>query len=184
MSENTEKTNLQETMSEIVTEVKTEQQNVNHETGAITIMQKIDDTLMLVKDENGKFRKMRIFPYYSSITPETQEQKINFYKMFVENDNVKNMSEHTDKVLDVVGVVREPYESIDENTGAISYGVTTKLLTKENIVFATSSKSVAMKTEDFQHLLGEPSEDNVWRIKIIKKKSEVSRYSYIDIVLG
>lgn len=159
--------------------------NINYETGEVSTMQKIDERNIMIKDPvTKKFSKKRLFPFYSTFDPQTQEEKINFYKKFVENDDIKTMSEHVGEKLSVVGVIREPYEKTDEDNGTFSYGVTVKLLDSEDNVWATSSKSVAIKTEEFEKLIGMCTFDNPWHIEILKKKSDISKYKYIDITLA
>jgi hypothetical protein len=71
-------------------------------------------------------------------------------------------------------VITKPYNKINEETGALEYGVITYLITPEKQAFVTSSKSVYFSILNIMDLFGKPSDDD-WEditIKVFSEKAD------------
>lgn len=107
----------------------------------------IEDTenYTIVRTQDGKFKKnMKYHKYFSKI-PETEEETIELFKVFNSDSNdglVTSMKNAVGEKIGIEQVYMQPYESFDEDTGNVTNGVTTTILSTKGEYFATSSKSV------------------------------------------
>lgn len=99
----------------------------------------------IVKDpKTGKYRKAMYYKQISSKVPETDEEVLQLFMVMNDTDNklvtpMKNVV-GLEFVLDEFHT--SPYESLDEDTGEITRGVTTTIKDTDGNWYATSSKSV------------------------------------------
>src|SRR5699024_8059800 len=140
-------------------------QNVDVETGEIVPREKIvQDTedYRIVQLEDGTFKKNMKYKQYFSRVAETEEEKIELYKVFndSESDLVTPLKNMTNKELTIKHVFIQPYESFDEKTGNITDGVTTTIEDVEGNYYATSSKSVYYTIFNIMKTFGFPTDEN------------------------
>lgn len=140
-------------------------ETVNATTGEITSSNGFDiilGTQRLVKEEKDfnvfydeetkKYSRKQRYHEFSSVTPETTEEKINLLKLL---DNATEMKHAIKKEIKVGGVIFSPYSKLDEDTGNTELGVTTTLLTaKFDQAFVTSSKTFYNKLKGIIVTLG------------------------------
>jgi hypothetical protein len=137
------------------------------------------------KDESGKFKRKAVYAAFSSIVPETKEQKIAMMNLLNgDEDTTSPLGEHIGQQIQIADVIFNPYDKVNEDTGEMEYGVLSYLITPENQVFVTSSKSVYFSLKRIFQVFGEPhySEDEVLTIKIVKKQGQNFKYTDIQIV--
>jgi hypothetical protein len=137
------------------------------------------------KDESGKFKRKAVYTAFSSIVPETKEQKIAMMNLLSgDGDTTSPLGEHIGQQIQIADVIFNPYDKVNEDTGEMEYGVLSYLITPENQVFVTSSKSVYFSLKRIFQVFGEPhySEDEVLTIKVIKKQGQNFKYTDIQIV--
>jgi hypothetical protein len=137
------------------------------------------------QNEEGKFIRKAMYKPFSSIVPETKEKKIAFMNLLNGDGETTNpLGEHIGSHIQVADVIFNPYDKINEETGEMEYGVLTYLITPENVVYVTSSKSVYFSMKRIFQVFGEPhySEDEVITVKVVKKQGQQFKYTDIQIV--
>lgn len=145
--------------------------NVNTETGEIvpreTIVQETDD-YRIVQLEDGTFKKNMKYKQYFSRVAETEDEKIELYKVFngQGTDLVTPLSNMTGKEIVIDHVFIQPYESFDEKSGNVTDGVTTTIQDVDGSYYATSSKSVYYTMFNIMQTFGFPTDDNYKPVKV------------------
>jgi hypothetical protein len=145
----------------------------------------VKEEYQVLQNEEGKFTRKAMYKPFSSIVPETKEQKIAFMNLLNgDDDNTNPLGDHIGSHIQVADVVFNPYDKINEDTGEIEYGVLTYLITPENVVYVTSSKSVYFSMKRIFQVFGEPhySEDEIITVKVVKKQGQQFKYTDIQIV--
>lgn len=143
----------------------------NTETGEILqneiVVQETND-YKIVQLPDGKFKKNMKYHEYSSRQAETEEEKIELFKVFndTENELVTPLSNMQGKEINIAHVFTQPYQSFDEETGAVNEGVTTTLQDVDGSYYATSSKSVYYSISNILKAFGSPSSDNYKPVKV------------------
>jgi hypothetical protein len=139
----------------------------------------------ITKDENGKFKRKAVYSHYSSVVPETKEQKVAMFNLLNGDDEqTAALGEHIGALLQVANVIHNPYDSLNEDTGELEYGVLTYLFTPEDQVFVTSSKSVYHTLQNVYKVWGEPTSwEEPLKFKVVKKKGREHQYTDIKIML-
>lgn len=133
----------------------------------------------------GKFVRKAVYTSFSSVTPETKEQKIAMLNMLNgDNENTQPLGEHIGKQFEVADVIFNPYDKINEETGEVEYGVLSYLITPEGVIYVTSSKSVYFSLKKIFMVFGEPhySAEDVITVKAVKKQGQNFKYTDIQIV--
>lgn len=139
----------------------------------------------VTQDERGKFKRRAVYQPYSSLKPETTEQKIALFNLMEgDSEAALPMGEHNGAVLALSDVVIKPYNSVDEETGEIENGVLTYLFGNNDEVYVTSSKSVYHSLKNMFSVFGFPhySEGEELEIKIVKKQGERFKYTDLELV--
>lgn len=129
--------------------MKNELANVNMETGEImelssgNVKRETED-YMIVQLPNGKFEKRMKYKAIATFEPKTTEEEVELYKVFNEEDfeKVYTMSHLVDQEFNIVNFITKPYESFDEDTGDVTFGVITTLITDDGKYLTSSSKTV------------------------------------------
>lgn len=146
-----------------------------------------DENFLIVKTPENKFKRKAKYKAYSSVNPETPEQKRKMFKLLNDSDEsgiASPMKDNIGVTFNLVDVVCQPYDTIDEDTGERQLGVISYLFSDEGDVFVTSSKSVYHTLQNMFQAFGEPhyTEDDKLPIVIIEKQGE--KYKYVDITLA
>lgn len=113
----------------------------------------------IVKLPNGKFKKNMKYHPYASRKPETEEEKIELYKLFNDSgsDILTPLRNMINKEIFIDHVFIKPYQSFDENTGNVTEGVNTYIQDTEGAYYATSSKSVYHTIKGIIESFGDPT---------------------------
>lgn len=140
----------------------------------------------IVQTEDGKFKKNMKYQSYFSRQAETDEEKIELYKVLNEdnNDNVIEMKTMIDKQIDIVHVFINPYTSFDEDTGKNSHGVTSTIQSSDGNYYVTSSKSVYYTLKNMFETFGYPTDENYQPIKVIVTGTKQKNGIQINLKLG
>lgn len=167
--------------------------NVNQETGEII---KNDNMEIVVEENNdyvikqlqdGTFRKERKYHKYYSKEPETQEEKIELYKVFnSSDDNNELVTPLSNMVGETIGIDQfytNPYESFDEKTGTNTPGVTTTILDNGHY-YATSSKSVYYTLTNLIKSFGSPANEDYKKIYVKVTGTKRQNGVQIDLALS
>lgn len=139
----------------------------------------------IAKTSDGKFKRKAIYKSWSSVNPETREQKIAMMNLLDgDSDLAQPMGEHTGAQIKVADVIFSAYDKIDEDTGEMEYGVLTYLITSEGVAYVTSSKSVYHSVKKMFMAFGEPHyfEGEEVVVQVVKKKGQKHMYTDIKIV--
>ena len=135
------------------------------------------------QDAEGKFKRKAKYESYTSVVAETKKEKIALLNLLEGSDeNTNGLKDHVGKQISVHNVIMRPYDKINEETGELEYGVLTYLLTKDNIPYVTSSKSVYFSMKRIFEVFGTPDTEE-WEegmtIKVIEKKGH--EHKFVDI---
>lgn len=138
----------------------------------------------LTVDANGKYKRKALYKAFSSVVAETREQKINLMNLLDSDDIALPMSEYTGATIKVSNVITKPYDSVDEDTGEITSGVLTYLLTPDGLAYVTSSKSVYFTLQTAMTVFGEApySSGDELIVEIVKKQGKQFKYTDIKVV--
>lgn len=135
------------------------------------------ENYIMVKKPDGTFKKNMKYKAFFSRAADTDEEKIELYKVFndVNNELVIPMKNMVGKEVSVAHVFMQPYESFDDKTGATVLGVTTTIQDVEGNYYATSSKSVYYRLFNIFQTFGSPKHENYKPVKVkvlgIKQKN-------------
>lgn len=145
----------------------------------------IKENYEITQNEEGKFVRKAIYKPFSSITPETKAEKIAMMNLLNgDGENSLPLGENIGKHIPLADVIFNPYDKINEETGESEYGVLSYLITPENVVYVTSSKSVYFSLKRVFQVFGEPhyEGEDVITVKPVKKKGQNFNYTDIQIV--
>jgi hypothetical protein len=144
----------------------------------------IKESYEITQNAEGKFQRKAVYQPFSSIVPVTKEEKINMMNLLNGDDVGQPLGENIGKQFQIADVIFNPYDKVNEETGEMEFGVLSYLITPENIVYVTSSKSVYFSLKRIFQVFGEPhySEDEVITIQAVKKKGQQFQYTDIKIV--
>ena len=133
---------------------------------------------------DGKYKRKAVYNSFTSVRPETREQKIAMMNLLDSDDVALPMSAHIGAEIKIMDVILKPYDSVDEDTGEIASGVLTYLITPEGIAYVTSSKSVYFTLQTAFSVFGEPhynaGEEVI--VQIVKKDGQKFKYTDIKVV--
>lgn len=161
--------------------------NANTETGEITntemIVQETAD-YKIVQLPDGSYKKNMKYRTYFSRIAETEEEKIELYKVF--NDSESGMVTQLKNMINKEIIIKHfytlPYESFDEKTGAVTDGVTTTIEDVDGSYYATSSKSVYHTLLNISQTFGLPSDETYKPLKV--KVTGTKRQNGVQIDLS
>lgn len=143
------------------------------------------DEKMVREDENfvtyqnqvtGKFSRKMKYKDYSSIVAETREQKISLLQL---KDNAIEMKKVIDKKIKVGAVIMEAYTQLDEDTGTITQGATTTIISDDyKKCYVTSSKSFYIKMQEAIKLFGSEMFNEGEELQIVPVKKKGTQFEY------
>lgn len=135
-------------------------------------------------DAYGKHKRKAVYQQYSSIVPETKQEKLNFLNL-LNGDVAQQMNDHIGKQIAVSNVIFNPYNSLDEETGEEVNGVNSFLITEDGTAYVTSSKSVYNKMKDIITAFGEPAwlGEDMPIVKPVKKQGRNFKFTDLEIVM-
>lgn len=155
MTKSNENTNAVTTTDALTGEVLT-----RHNTSVIVSE---TDEFAVMLGEDGKFVRKAKYQEYSSVVAETREDKIWLLNLMDSDEDSglgKSLKENVGKEIEVENLITRKYDSVDEDTGELIYGVLTYLITPDKEVYVTSSKSVYFSMKHITDLFGQPHEAN------------------------
>lgn len=137
----------------------------------------------VVQTPDGKFKRTAVYNQFSSVIPETREQKINMMNL-LDGDGALAMNDHIGAKIEIADVILNPYDSVDEETGEVTYGVLSYLIDTDGNAFVTSSKSVYFTLRKIFTVFGEPhyGEGETITVEIVKKQGQSFKYTDIKVV--
>lgn len=138
----------------------------------------------VVQTTDGKFKRVAVYNAFTSVKPETREQKIAMMNLLDSDDVALPMNDSIGAEIKIADVITKPYDSVDEETGEITSGVLTYLITPEGVAYVTSSKSVYFTLQTIFSVFGEPhyNEGEEIVVKIVKKQGQQFKYTDIKVV--
>lgn len=130
--------------------------------------EKMEQDFEVVQTPDGKFQKVMKYRKYYSFIPETTQDQLRLYNALNDQTNkivtpLKNM---IGEKLTIKNVFMNPYESLDRNTGELTYGVTTSIENADGAFFATSSKSVYYSLINMFESFGYPNTDSYNHLEV------------------
>lgn len=138
----------------------------------------------IVKTADGKFKRVATYKAFTSVRPETREQKIAMMNLLDSDDVALPMNDYIGAKLKISDVITKPYDSVDEETGELSNGVLTYLITPDGMAYVTSSKSVYFTVQTIFDVFGQPhyGEGDEIIVEIVKKQGQQFKYTDIKVV--
>lgn len=139
----------------------------------------------VIQGADGKFTRRAVYQAFSSVRPETKEQKIAMMNLLESDDVAVPMNDSIGAQIEVENVILSPYDSINEETGEITNGVLTYLIDPKGVAYVTSSKSVYFTVKRIFQVFGEAPFEEGERVKVEIVKKQGTQFKYTDIkVIG
>ena len=140
---------------------------------------------MVVRKADGKFGKIMKYEKLITIEPQTIEEKKELFSIMNEDDNDKvvPMKDAVGMNLEIVDFFTSPYESLNEDTGATEYGVTTTIKSTDGMYYVTSSKSVYYSLLAMVNAFGMPHTPDYVPIAFTITSTKQQRGNQINIKL-
>lgn len=141
----------------------------------------VKESYELFVDQEGKYRRKAVYSAWSSVHPETKEQKIALLNLLNSGDEAAALSDYIGAQIQVADVLFNPYDRINEETGEQEFGVLSYIITPEGTPYVTSSKSVYFTLKRMFQVFGEPhySGEEVVTVQPVKKKGK--EFQFIDL---
>src|SRR5699024_719274 len=123
----------------------------------------------IVKLSDGTFKKNMKYKQYHSFVPETEEDTIELYKVFndEQSDLVTPLKNMVNKEIVIKNLFMNPYQSFDEKTGNVTNGISTTIQDLDGNYYATSSKSVYHTLNNLMESFGYPNTSNYKPLKVL-----------------
>ena len=141
-----------------------------------------DKDFIVYQKPDGTFERKMKYHEFSSIVTETRSEKIALLQL---RDKAEEMKGFIGKEILLEGVIITPYTSLDEETGEISHGATTTIIT-DNFTKAvvTSSKTVYFKIKELLDLFGQDlfNEGDQLTIRPVTTKGQKHMLTTIELV--
>lgn len=139
--------------------------------------------LVIKQDADGKFKRTATYNDFSSVVAETKEQRIALMNI-LDGDEAIPMRKESGATINLVDVITRSYESVDELTGELQYGVLTYLFDKDGKVYVTSSKTVYFTLQKIMQVFGQPTYEgeNVLKLEIIERPGQHNEILDIKVV--
>ena len=140
---------------------------------------------LTVKGADGKFKKIMKYQQLITIEPQTLEEKKELFSVMNEDDNEKvvPMKDAVGMNLEILEFFTTPYESLDEDTGETTYGVTTTIKSTDGMYYVTSSKSVYYSLLAMVNAFGMPHSDGYVPIAFTITSTKQQRGNQTNIKL-
>lgn len=173
-----------------MTQQNNELATVNTQTGEISThvsneRLSADGRFLLYVDETGKHRRKMIYKEFASVTPETREEKVAFFNLLNDEESATPMKDAIGTEIVIRDVILQPYDRINEETGAEEYGVVTYIIGQNDEAFVTSSKSVYNSLQNLFTTFGKPSysADFAPVVKIISQAGQTKGRTIVNLKL-
>ena len=139
--------------------------------------------LVIRQDADGKFKRTATYNDFSSVVAETKEQRIALMNI-LDGDEAIPMRKASGATINLVDVITRSYESVDELTGELQYGVLTYLFDKDGKVYVTSSKTVYFTLQKIMQVFGQPTYEgnDVLKLEIIERPGQHNEILDIKVV--
>lgn len=164
----------------------TKNENVNEvanvEENELTVIQRETDDFVVLKDENGKFKRKAKFKDYSSVVIKDRKDKMWLVSILEGDEESGNgLKSHVGKQIEVQNVITRTYDKINEDTGVLEYGVLTYLIDPSGIAYVTSSKSVYFTINRLMEYFGTPDSEEWENITVLVKSKKMQNGDSIEI---
>ena len=86
--------------------------------------------------------------------------------------------------ITIADVIINPYDSVNEDTGEMQYGVLTYMIDTNGEAYVTSSKSVYYTLQNVFKVFGTPhwEEEEAVTVQVVKKKGLQFNYTDINVI--
>lgn len=135
----------------------------------VTSLTDSDGKPVVVFDETDKkYKRITKYADVCSLVPNTIEEKLELAKVIMGTHNkIVQMKQAVGKEFEIQAFATKPYDTVDENTGSVSYGVTTTLWTTDGDILVTASKSVYHTLRQLFSVFGTPGSADYPNLKFI-----------------
>lgn len=152
-------------------------------TGEIVISE--TNEYKVIKVVDGTFKKQAKYHKFHSRTPETEEEQLEFYKVFNDDDSklVTPMKNMVDQEITLQHVFITPYDKFDDKTGNVDTGVNCMVQSVDGHYYATSSKSVYHTLKGIFQSFGNPKNPEFKPLKLKVTGTKQKNGVQIDLQL-
>lgn len=118
----------------------------------MSVLVREDENYRVFQQPDGKFVRKLKFKPLMTVKTESTEEKLNLLKLRETAIEMKNI---IGQEIEIEGVIIEPFDRINEETGEEEHGATTTLITEGfSKLVVTSSSTVYMKIMEWYSLFG------------------------------
>lgn len=143
----------------------------------------------VLRNAEGKFQRRAVYQDWSSVHPETREEKIALLNLLNagegEEGGATGLNDYIGGEIKIADVIFRAYDSLNEDTGELTNGVLTYIFDTQGKAFVTSSKTVYFTLKRTFQIFGYPhySEKDALTVKVVKKPGK--DFKFIDLkILG
>lgn len=138
----------------------------------------------LYQDEKGKWKRKAKYKEYSSVKIESREDKIWLANLLDNDEDTGNgLKKFVGQTIEVADIITRKYDSVDEDSRELSYGVLTYLITPDRTTYVTSSKSVYFSIENYLKMFGNPHEEGWENLQLLVKSKAGEKGDQITVKL-
>jgi hypothetical protein len=101
----------------------------------VEVVKSENEEYVVVQGADGKYSRKAKFKDYSSIVAESRADKIWLMNLLEGDEGTGNgLKDHVGQIIEVQDIITRRYDKINEETGAIEYGVLTYLIAPDKQV--------------------------------------------------
>lgn len=165
-------------------EIKNEVAVAETVTTEISTQKEVANNYEIKQNADGKYQRKAIYQPFMSVTPETRAQKIALLQLLESDTIAKPLNDCVGNKITIADVIINPYDSVNEDTGEMEYGVLTYMIDTNGEAFVTSSKSVYYTLQNVFKVFGKPhwEEAEAVTVQVVKKKGLQFNYTDINVI--
>ena len=153
-------------------------------TNEIQVQTEAANNYEIKQNAEGKFERKAIYQAFMSVRAETRAQKIALLQLLESDTVAKPLNDCVGNKITIADVIINPYDSVNEDTGEMQYGVLTYMIDTNGEAYVTSSKSVYYTLQNVFKVFGTPhwEEEEAVTVQVVKKKGLQFNYTDINVI--
>lgn len=169
------------------------QTTTNNETMVVTTQeqQKMDflkpDSMVTVRGQNGKYSRKLVYSPLNTVTHSQNRADLMRLTAILsgsDDELVQAFSDNIGATFELENVIFKPYESINDLTGELEYGVVSYLFgAGEEKPYVTSSKSVYITLKNYFAVFGIPNTPEYLGLTLTIVNKKGRDHDYKDVVV-
>ena len=153
-------------------------------TNEIQVQTEAANNYEIKQNAEGKFERKAIYQAFMSVRAETRAQKIALLQLLESDTVAKPLNDCVGNKITIADVIINPYDSVNEDTGEMQYGVLTYMIDTNGEAYVTSSKSVYYTLQNVFKVFGTThwEEEEAVTVQVVKKKGLQFNYTDINVI--